>query len=479
MGKRSKKKMGILTVNLKHLYQRRGLWLVYVFLGLLVFGSIAATLNKPVAGKGVNIILGVSAALLAGLVAAVLQVEILAKPFSYCLPGHRKVPRKFIFSAGVVANLLVSPIFVLYPGLGWGQWIPVICSAFFAGLVFYWIGVLSAFGVRNSGVWIGFLPWLIIGGGFFDLHITIERTIVENPLGVTLLGAFSSIAAWIWLGNANWARRYCGVPWIGIFDAWNRDKLRKYKQLRATVKWDKLKNHPNPWVERLFLGRMNKCDYLGTGRYIWGGLYTTYGIVLSQWKAVVLSGVFIVLLMLCFLCYMRQTTFMLFFMPGFMIMYMRTPLYSSMPISGGRNERLYTTMTLVATTAVLITALVTIMAVLSVALTAIMPDIILRGSTFTFQAANIELIFVPILMIPIASTFKLIFYRRPIVMVLSVMLLVMLLFFIGTILREPLGAAMVNPISIAALLVLSWLIFVLVLRRICMRRCLVGQGRAY
>ena len=471
--------MSILTVNLKHLYQRRGLWLVYVFLGLFVFGSIAATLNKPAAGKGINIILGVSAALLAGLVAAVLQVEILAKPFSYCLPGHRKVPRKFIFSAGVVANLLVSLIFVLYPGLGWGQWIPVICSVFFAGLVFYWIGVLSAFGIRNSVVWIGFLPWLIIGGGFFDLHITIERTIVENPLGVTLLGAFSSIAAWIWLGDANWARRYCGMPWIGLFDAWNRDKLRKYQQLRAAVKWDKLKNHPNPWVERFFLGRMNKCDYLGQGRYIWGGLYTTFGIVLSQWKGV-LTGVFIALLMLCFFCYMGPAvTFMLFFMPGFMIMHMRLSVYSSMPVSGGRNERFYTTMTLVATTAVLITALVTIIAALSVALTAIMPDITLRGSTFTFHPAIITLFFVPLLMIPVAFTFQLIFYRKPIFMVLSIMLLFMLLFFIGTILRKPLGAAMVNPISIVALLVLSWLIFVLVLRHICMRRCLVGQGRAF
>jgi hypothetical protein len=136
-------------------------------------------------------------------------------------------------------------------------------------------------------------------------------------------------------------------------------------------------------------------------------------------------------------------------------------------------------MTLVAATAVLITALVTIMAVLSVALTAIMPDITLRGSTFTFQAVNIELFFVPLLIIPVASTFQLIFYRRPIFMVLSIMLLFMLLSFIGAILHKTLGVEMLNPVSIVSLLVLSWLIFVLVLRHICMRRCLVGQGRAY
>ena len=466
--------MGILTVNLKHLYQRRGLWLVYPFLGFFVWVSIVMAFDDPATGGGRFIGLVVSA-LLVGLMAAILQIEVLTKPFSYCLPGHRKVPRKFIFSVGIVTNLLASPIFLLYPGLGWWQWIPVICSAFFAGLVFYFIGVGLAFGIRNSAAWIGFLPLFVVGGGFFGLHIIIERAIVENPIGITLLGAFSSIAVWIWLGDVGLARRYCGMPWVGLFDAWNRDKMRKYKQVRANIKWDKLKKHPKPWVERFFLGRMNKCDYLGAGRHIWGGLYTTLGLLLSQWQ----GNIFLVLFMVFFLGYMERFWFLMFFPLIGIAGYIHSPVYSSMLFSGGRRERFATVITLAATTAVLGGVLFIILAALSVPLAVIIPDITVRGITIAFHTITINLFYAPLVFVPFAFTVNLIFYRKPIFIILSVMLLFMLLFFFSAIVWLNQLSTIINPVSVLSALVLSWGIFVLVLRYICTRRCLVGQGRTF
>jgi hypothetical protein len=270
------------------------------------------------------------------------------------------------------------------------------------------------------------------------------------------------------------------VPRIGFFDAWNRDKVQRYRRVRAAVKWDKLKKYPSPWVETFFLGRMNRYDYVSTGRYIWGELYTALGIALSQlsqWKAA-FSGAFLALLMVCFLGYMGPGINILFFMPGLMIAQMRLPVYSSMLVSGGRNERFFTAVTAVAAIAVLITALVTIIAALSVPLAAIMPDITLRGITFAFHAMIIELFFVPLLMIPVVFTIQLIFYRRPIFTMLSVMLLFMLLFVTSIFWHRQLSAG-INPTSVVSLVVLSWVIFLLVLRYICMRRCLVGQSRQY
>ena len=133
-------------------------------------------------------------------------------------------------------------------------------------------------------------------------------------------------------------------------------------------------------------------------------------------------------------------------------------------------------MTQVITTALLITALVTIVAALSLPLAAIMPDITLRGNTFTFHAMIIELFFVPLLMIPIVFTLQLIFYRRPIFMMLLIVLVFMVLFLTGIILHEQLSAV-INPTYIVILVALSWFLFTLVLRYVCMRRCLVGQGR--
>jgi len=39
--------------------------------------------------------------------------------------------------------------------------------------------------------------------------------------------------------------------------------------------------------------------------------------------------------------------------------------------------------------------------------------------------------------------------------------------------------ALINPVSLVSLLILSWLVLVIVLRHICMRRSLVGQSKTY
>jgi hypothetical protein len=467
--------MSILTANLKHLYQRRGLWLVYGFLGLIVFVCIAGALDHTAAGKG-QFIGFVLLAFIIGFLTAVLPLEVVTKPFSYCLPGHRKTVRKFILWVGVVINFLGSLLFLMYPGLYSWHLILVVCSAFFANLIFYWLGVGCAFSLKNSVFWIAFLPFAIfLAGSFFDLHIVLESAVVQYPIAVVCVGILSSILAWFRLGDTGLARRYCAAPWLGLFDAWNRDRLQRYRQARAAIKWDKLKKHPNPRVERFFLTRIQSGDYFKSGRYVWGGLYTTFAVAMSRWTST-LSGLFVALLFVSLFCYMdpMAVTFALFFMPAFMVAHIRLPVYSSMLVVGGRNERFFTVLTLVATSAVLITAVATAIAALTMPLPAIMPDITLRGTTFTFHAAYLQPFFIPLLMIPIVFTIQLFFLKKPFFVMVTVMLL-FVLFFTGVSGLKALST-MLNPIFlVAGLLVLSWVIFVTVLYYICMRRCLVGQ----
>ena len=179
--------MSILTVNLKHLYQRRGLWLLYVLLVLFGFAGIASLFDNMKAGQGRFIGL-IALAFVVGLLLSVLPLEVMSKPFSYCLPGHRKMVRKFVFCVGIVFNLLASLLFFIYPGLNAGQLVLVVCSAFFAGMIFYLLGAGFAFASRISVGFIGFFPLIIVAGTFFDLHTVIEGVIVENPLMVISVG---------------------------------------------------------------------------------------------------------------------------------------------------------------------------------------------------------------------------------------------------------------------------------------------------
>ena len=464
--------MSVLTVNLKHLYQRRGLWLVYVILGFFTFVGIALLFEGPEAGEGRFI--GVVGAFVVGLFLAVLPIEVLSKPFYYCLPGHRKVARRFVFCVGIVFSLFGSLLFFVYPYLNAGQLVLLVCSAFFAGLISYLLGAGLAFAARNSVAFIGFLPLIIIAGRFFDLHTVIERVIVENPLVVISVGVLSSCVVWFWLGDEGRARRYCNVPWAG-FDVWNPAKMKKIRRIRMAGKWDKLKKYTSPRMERFFLGRMNKYDYVSAGRYVWGALYAASLVPVLQWNSI-LSIVIIVILNSFFLGYMGPAaTFMFFFMPIIVVMNMRLPVHSSMLISGGRRERFAGTITAVAVAVVPISVVAVVMVALSMLFKAIVPELTLREVTFTYRAISAGNLFIPLLITPFAFVIRLIFYRKPVYTMLLLMLIIFLLIFTGIIWSKQLSA-MINLISIIALLVLSWCTFLLVSRYVCMRRNLAGNG---
>jgi hypothetical protein len=466
--------MRVLTVNLKHLYQRRGLWLVYVIVVLFAFAGIAVLFKGPETGQGRFIGL-IVLAFVVGLLFAVLPIEVLSKPFSYCLPGHRKMVRRFVFCVGIVFNIFGSLLFFVYPSLNTGQLVLVVCSAFFAGLISYLIGAGLAFGVRNSVAFVGFLPLVIVAGQFFDLHTVLERVIVENPLVVISMGVLSSVIVWFWLGDEGRARRYCGVPWTGFFDAWNPARMKKISRYRMAGKWDKLKKYTSPRMERFFLGRMNRYDYVSAGRYIWGALYAASVVPVIQWKSI-LSGVIIVILMSFFLGYAGPAaTFVFFFMPVIVVMNMRLPMHSSMLISGGRRERFAGTITAVAVATVLISVLVAVMAALSMLLEIVIPEFTWRGVNFIYHAISVKHLFIPLLITPFAFAVRLIFYRKPIYVVSLLMFVIYLMAFTGIVWHKQFSA-MINLISIIALLVLSWGVFLLVSRYVCMKRSLAGDG---
>jgi len=169
-----------------------------------------------------------------------------------------------------------------------------------------------------------------------------------------------------------------------------------------------------------------------------------------------------------------QAPTMLFILPGLMVAHVRLPVYSTMLVSGGRRERFLTAATLVAVIAILITAIVTVVATLSVSLAPIMPDITLRGTTFKFHVAHLQVFFFPLLMVPIVFTIQLMFFKKPFFMMVTVVLLFVLLF-TGASAIEALSTIMDPIFLVVGLLVLSWVVFVVVLRYICTRRCLVGQ----
>lgn len=450
--------MSILAVNLKHLYQRRAFWFVYLLLGCFLFR-----------GRFVGFLM---LAVVFGLLAAALPVEVLSRPFSFCLPGHRRIPRQFVFVVGVVLNCLGALIFLAYPGLQPEQTIPVICSAFFAGMLAYLLGAAVAFAAHGSTNHIGFLPLLIFAVQLFGLNVAVERVIVTSPLAVIIAGAFTSVVTWFWLGGDRRARRFCGIPYMGLFDVWNREKLQRYSQARAARLWPKLKGHPSPAVEEFFLRRMVASSRRSMGRYLWGALYTSFGMMLSRWPQTIFA--FMVFLILAGYIGPGGGWLVILIAPAALFIRMRPPVYSTMLISGGRHERFAVTLVLVAVIAVAAAAMVGLVAALSIPLAKVIPAVTLRGMVFGFQPIDARLLLGPLLVCPFVVAVQLLFFDKVVLQVLSFIILSYLVAAVAVIWRLELGVV-INPLSVGLLLLLSWLVFIAVLHRVCTKWCLVRR----
>jgi hypothetical protein len=485
--------MNILTANLKHLYQRRGLWLVYVFIVLLTLPNIMMLKRIPLGRDNMYILLIIFMMLFVGNIFASVQIEVLNKPLSYCLPGHRKINRQFLFLVGIIVSLLYSlPIF-LYPGRDFEQLTIMVMSAFFASLTIYCLSVWSSFLSVRANIMVAFFPLTLFAGMFFRLDKVLWDMLVYYPAIFIISGILSSILVWKQLGNDGIARRFCTKPIIGFGSAWDINKMQKLVQARLAEKGDKI-FRTAPAVEQFFLGRMMQCKALSIGRYIWGSLYKTLGPALSAGQTI-LFQIMIFALLMCFMGYMEgyaksstSASFMLFFLPCMMTIFVQLPFYSSQLIAGGRKERFYSTMTVIAAIILIVTVVIAMLTALAQPLEKVLPEITLRGQQFSFKAPEIRLLFVPLLIMPISFILNVLIRQKFILFMLTIMIFSMSFpIFMSVGFRamktktphpvEAWLAAAMNPITIAVLIVLSWFILAVVLYYVCAKRPLAGQGK--
>jgi hypothetical protein len=164
-------------------------------------------------------------------------------------------------------------------------------------------------------------------------------------------------------------------------------------------------------------------------------------------------------------------SYIFLFIPCIAAMFIQLPLYSSMLISGGRKERFVTTMIVVFAITVLSTTAVTILAALTIPMAEIMPEILLSKLTITFHAADLRMLFIPLLIIPIGLILMTIFYRQ----LLHAMVFVMFMFFFVTSISKELSS-IISIFPIIVMIILSWLALTAVVWHICTKRSLVGRG---
>jgi hypothetical protein len=448
--------MRVLLANLKHSYQHRVLMLMGVFYVLLSLTPFAqadgegalATLILPEFAIGVTV--------------AAMQMDVVSKTFSFCLPYHRVVVRRFIFLIGLAVSVALSLLFSQCPGQAGmtSDWPAlVLSSTFSAGMIAYLSGAGIGLCVRIPVLILTLLPLIAIGGVLSDLHMRIESVVIHAPVCVIAAAMISGIIGWLWLGRPAWFCHRCARPWIGFSDFDDFSKMNQYGQARA---WARPKTRTHPRIDGFFLGVMTRharCERL---RYVWGALYAAVLQIVLLWK----GHLFMLLAVLLLAGYIPLVIPFIagVHLPMTMISLLCPPFYFKSFVAAGRRERLIATivlLTVLGSTAVLIVVSLAAMSNL-IALWA--PEISVGDFTFSFRAISVRAVWYPIIVFPIVGVLHILSYviKSVLLVVLAVLLAFLLIVYFMFFARTP-------PIYVVGCVALSWIICLLVVYRITMR----------
>ena len=398
-------------------------------------------------------------------------MEILSKPFSFCLPGHRKIPRQFIFRTGFVVNGLLGLVFLAHPGLGF----PYVLVGAFVGMVFYLLGALGGFRDMNRNPYLVLFPLVIFGSVFFESDRILQQMIISSPVQIIIVSALISWLFWVRLGREGLARQYCGKISLGILASPNYAKIKKIRHAEMVRRLGKKKTPFSDTVENFFQRRMSQRNFLSRGKCAWGHLYIVSGESLSVLRVrqlAMMFGLFVIIL-----GYISKNgvalSNILFILPVILAGQLDLLPYRGILLPAGRGDRFYAAVISGLTITLLTTLAIAVIAFISILLEPVLPDITLKGHTFGYHAMNIRYCFVTLPLMPICFAIATLIPRRPVLkIILSIGLMYVCIGFYV--------AAMIGEIQfeliIPSVLMISWGISLLILRYVCMRRCLGGNG---
>jgi hypothetical protein len=464
--------MRILLVNLKLLYQCRRLWLTYFFYCLI----IRTNLRLVQYGHGTFIVLMITALYAAWVVAAI-QEQVAAKPFSFCLPGHRDDVRRLVLLIGSVISIVGGGYFAFIHGssdVSSGPFVAMLCLGLcFTGTV-YLIGM--ALTLRfGSGLTISGFLIVIIGSSHLDnLQRGFDYTLLGHPLLAILLGLSMVLVVWRWLFRPAWFRRRCAKPVIGPLGtadlAESPSLLEERQHWEAEIAAD-LGDEPrlSPAMDRRVLNMIRACEPRGLLKHFWGTAYTyllpSFPLTPQLGKIIVLAPLLVLLI--------GVAGYMPAIAPAFIFVLLQlaangldtgSPLFSELLLCGGRRERFYLTTIFMGIFAAL-SALILMLPIFVLNLLApVLPDVKVGGSVWTLHRIPLWLPMLSMIVFPILGSVSFWLHGRQIGQMISWAIglaALMLLIF------HPISAMPLTNIVLVA--ILSWLVFVLAIHRIAMR----------
>ena len=469
--------MSILIANMKHLYQCRGAWFGYLMILCMVPMALLPIGFTKLGLKHDRYLGFLLVSFWTGVFAGNMQKDVLMKPFSFCLPNHRRIPKLFIFCVGGVINLILGCVFLYYKGLGFPYVLMIVLAGGNVGMILYCYGVCcTLFELRM--LLGGILPWLAIGAFiFFRWDMVVQNMIISWPIPTILASSLICFLFWGLFGRDTLARRHCGKL---VFDGLNTSlKAQKYLQIQSDRNLTIAKMKFFERLHEFFIRRMNRYEFLGKGRYVWGNLYMVFGRGFGTWqmKHVLASCALISFLVLFFgFVGKGEGVNLLFVILALGVLGFDLLPYQSMLFPLGRAEKYFSTLVLTVIITFLVGVLTLSLTGISVLLETLLPEFGSKADLLSYHGMDIGLFYIFLLVIPIALSCTVTFPRNMIVKIIFVVVFMQGWIISAGMCKQSL-MDMIGPVGVLGIVALCWIGYLIVLRYVCMRRSLVGQER--
>jgi len=454
--------MRALAVNLKHLYQRRIMWVIGPLFIYYFFMTLMMLMTEGPAYPLMYLILSIGLGVLVGS----MQKDTMTKPMLFLLPLHQTTGRAFVFIIGFLWHFVTPIVLILVGNPGYSQ--AIAFAAF--GMAFYLLSAATMFyfAKQTLPIFIGILPQMGLVFGLTALHIRFSF-FVANELWVGLLFCGTACAfVWRLYGRRTLARKACrGDAWT-IFHGADTREGQAVIQRQLNRRWGKEK-HRVGWAERFFPTRMERCPPGGISRYVWGALYELCAVFSVKHHFFMVFG-----WTLCAICFGYVplplgilTSVMFVILPAQSCFAVNLRLQKNLPRCAGRRERFMGLFSTVAFAVAVVMTMLTLLLAFSLALAPVMPDF---HEILTFHSMEMRYLYLPLLIMPLGFVVHLIFSRSKAVEVG----LIVILLSPGQVYAKPLTA--LGPTFLTGLVVLVWGLFIYFLWHRCMKRPLTGRG---
>jgi len=417
--------MSTLTANLKHFYQRPGMWLVYLFVAALSLNNIFL-LDKVHAMESIRpgtvplVMARMTGWFLAfyilvisnfAVYAGSLQMDILNKPAFYILPAHRYISRQVILIAGIVLNLieagLIAPTLCGSPG----RFISVFGSFFFLGLSVYLINILLLFyGSASKAIPIFLYAILFF---FSSVSNALLGTVLHHSMVWVVLGMTLTVFVWYWLGRPEFVRGVASTPLLSGFDLFNKEKVKRFKLTAGTGTWGI--RYLTNWISSFFLGRMAGATPFSFQRNVWGLLYFYASKIRSGMVGIII--LYIGLWLFCLYIggekvWSDNSVVFLFLVASFVMgANLHIPFYLPLPLPLGRSWRFTSTLAGLGILCLLATAVLLSVAGFSSLLRIWLPEITLGGKRLVMGPVPYLFTLSPLILFPICFIAETLFPR--------------------------------------------------------------------